>query len=146
MHARIIALGVFCVALPVLAAGEEGKKAVRELDLKGAKTPAEGAIERPRVIATAAELNTAFPDAAVAGRLAKEVDFDNEQLLVFTWSGSGQDKLTPEYKVLCIKSKESEVVFRYTSGGATDRKAHAHLFVVPKGQKTTWRVETGKNK
>lgn len=146
MRTRILAMAAFCVALPVLAGADEGKKAVRELDLKGATAPADGAVERPRVIVTVAELNTAFPDATVAGRLAKELDFDREQLLLFTWSGSGQDKLTPEYKMLCIKSKESEVVFRYTSGDATDRKAHAHLFVVPKSQKTTWRVETGKNK
>ena len=74
------------------------------------------------------------------------MDFGTEQLLLFTWSGSGRDKLTPEFKVLCSKSKEAEVVFRYTPGGSTDRKAHARLFVVPKDKRTTWRVETGKGK
>jgi hypothetical protein len=146
MRTRMIALAACCVGLPLITAADEGNRAVRELDLKGATTPAEGTVERPRVIATAAELNTAFPDAATRTRLAKGVDFDREQFLLFTWSGSGLDKLTPELKRLCSKTKQSEVVFRYTPGSSTDRKAHAHLFVVPKDTTTTWRVETGKGK
>lgn len=145
MRTRIAALAAICLAIPLLTAADEVKKAVRELDLTGVM-PANGAVERPRAITTEAELNTAFADTTVRARLAKEVDFDKEQLLLFTWSGSGQDKLTHEFKLLCEKSKESEVVFRYTPGDSTDRKGHTHLYVVPKDKKTTWRVEIGKVK
>lgn len=145
MLTRITTLAVFCVSVPLLAAADEGKKAVRELELN-VTAPADGSVARPRVIATEAELTAAVPDAAVRARMAKAVDFDKEQLLLFVWSGSGQDKLTPEFKVLCSKSKESEVVFRYVPGDSTDKKGHARLFVVPKDKKTTWRVETGKDK
>ncbi len=143
MRTRIATLAAICLAIPWLSAADEGKKAVRELDLTGVM-PANGTVERPRAITTEAELATAFPDTTVRARLAKEVDFDKEQLLLFTWSGSGQDNLTAAFKVLCEKSKESQVVFRYTAGDSTDRKGHAHLFVVPKDKKSTWRVEISK--
>ncbi len=79
-------------------------------------------------------------------RAAKAVNFDEELLLLFVWSGSGRDKLTPEFKVLCSKSKETEVVFRYAPGDSTDKKGHARLFVIPKDKKSKWRVATGKDK
>ncbi len=63
MLIRITTLALFCVSIPLLAAEDEGKKAVRELGLN-ATAPADGSVTRPRVIATEAELTAAFPDAA----------------------------------------------------------------------------------
>ena len=142
MSSRLSALAACCVALPLVAA-QEGRTPVRELDLKAAVTPtADGRVDRPRVIATEAELTAAVPDGATRVGLVKQVNFEAEQLVLFTWTGSGRDTLTAEYKVLCSKSREAEVVFRYTPGGTADRTAHARLFAVPKEKRTTWRVET----
>lgn len=142
MRTLLIALAACCVALHLVAA-QEGTKAVRELDPKAAATPTvESRIDRPRVIATEAELAAAVPNEATRVGLVKQVNFETEQLVLFTWSGSGRDTLTAEYKVLCSKSREAEVVFRYTPGGTADRTAHARLFAVPKEKRTTWRVET----
>src|SRR5262245_29900041 len=74
---------------------KEAKDDVRELDVKARKVgPPRGDVKKPAVITNADELAKAVADKDMQERIKKDVDFGKQQLLLFTWSGSGQDKLT----------------------------------------------------
>ncbi len=117
-------------------AKKDDKKTVREIDLKGLKRELPGQFGKPAVITSAEELAKAFPEKDIQARIAKDVDFQKEQLLFFAWSGSGGDKLT--YKVEDGK-KGPEVVFQRAAGFTDDLASHFRLFAVPRG--AAWRID-----
>ncbi len=83
---------------------------------------------KPLKITTEAELAKVTPDTALAG-LKKQVDFKKEYLLVFTWAGSGGDRMT----VTVEKGKKGpEAVFKRTLGRTNDLRRHQKLFVLPR--------------
>ncbi len=70
--------------------------------------------------------------------LSKQVDFKNQTVLVFAWSGSGQDKLT--YEVL--ESYPEQIVFNYTRGRTKDLRPHVYVFALRSNVKS----RTGRGK
>jgi hypothetical protein len=102
--------------------------AVRALDVK-IEGMAKGRFGAPVVIASPEELAKAIPDEAAVAAIAKAVDFKTERLLYFTWSGSGQDKLT---FTTAEGKKGVEVTFTYAPGRTRDVRAHNKLFAIPK--------------
>jgi hypothetical protein len=58
------------------------------------------------------------------------VDFKKEYLLLFRWSGSGRDRITPSVEK---GKKGDEAVFTYQMGKTRDLRFHARLFAVPVG-------------
>src|SRR5262245_38201288 len=92
-------LAVVALALSAAYADETNKEGkdglVREIDLKGCilgKTT--GVATKPTKIANAEQLAQAIPDKESRDRIAKQVDFDKEELLFFTWIGSATDRLS----------------------------------------------------
>jgi hypothetical protein len=117
-------LVVAALTLPAASAEETNKKdrdaIVRWIDLTGFfRTRTVGIASKPTRITNAAELTQAFPDTDEEwrGRIAKQVDFEKEELLFFAWTGSNTDKLS--FKV--EETKTGPVaVFRYEQGGGED--------------------------
>lgn len=79
----------------------------------------------PLEIRSADEAAKHFDDKALAA-LKKQVDFENQIVLVFAWKGSGQDKL--DYKVL--ESFPEQVVFEVTRGRTKDLRSHTQVYVL----------------
>jgi hypothetical protein len=119
------------LAVPAFA---EDKPQVRALVMKDVKLvqPKDfGAPPKAIEIKTADELakSAAFADDAGRDAIKKQVDFTKEKLVVFAWSGSGGDQLTPELKA---DGKKLAAVFTYKVGETDDLRRHALAFVVPK--------------
>ena len=139
-------LAVAALALPVASAEEANKKdkdaVVREIDLKGfTRARTRGVATKPTKITNAEELARAFPDSDEEwlDRIAKQVDFDKEELLFFAWTGSaGTDELS--FKVEETK-KGPVVVFIYKQGRGEDfPRPIFRLYALAKN----WRVESTK--
>jgi hypothetical protein len=144
MSTRLFAAAVCGLALAALGFADEPKKdlkdLVKEIDLKGfSSKPKPGTVDKPTVIPTADGAAKAFPDDEVQARIKKEVDFGKQQLLFFSWAGSGGDKL--EYTV--EEGKKGPVVtFQFTAGRTRDLRGHVHLFALPAD--ATWEVKSGR--
>jgi hypothetical protein len=121
----------------VSVADEPAKEPVRKIDLDGfnAARSADNA-PKPVMITNADELAKAIADKDWQAKIAKQVDFNKEQLVFFAWAGSGQDKLSARVDK---DKKEPVVVFSYTQGLTDDLRSHFHLYAV--GKDATWRVE-----
>jgi hypothetical protein len=129
-------LAVLFLVVPALADNE--KPAVRELPTKDVKVVAveRGKATEPAEIKSADELakSPLFADDASRDAVKKQVDFAKEKLVVFSWGGSGQDRIAGELKA---EDKSATAVFTYTRGLTRDFRQHASLFAVPKDSKVT---------
>jgi len=117
-------LAVAALVLPVASAEETNKKdkvaLVRVIDLKDfTRARTSGVATKPTKITNAAELAKAFPDTDRNWRnqIARQIDFEKEELLFFAWTGSNTDSLS--FKVEQT-SKGPVVVFRYKEGFGED--------------------------
>jgi len=115
-----------CGLMAVAATADDKKAVVREVDLKGYEVNAKnrGQVTKPTKITSAEELAKALPGKDVAEKVAKQVDFSKEYLLLFRWSGSGGDQLTA--------SGETKATFAHQRGLTKDLRQHLHLFAVAK--------------
>jgi len=55
------------------------------------------------------------------------VDFNKQQVVIFAWQGSGQDRL------MGSQSSDEEANFRYISGRTRDLRTHTAIYALPKG-------------
>src|SRR4051812_30881349 len=106
--------GVFlCVLAGLLtglsAARADDKVEVRELDVKGIIPPGKGDVTKPTEITSADDLAKVASDKDGLETLKKQVNFDKEKVLLFTWQGSGQDKMT-------ASGEKGEVAFKLKPG------------------------------
>jgi hypothetical protein len=115
----LLAAVVCCGAVLATAAGQEAQQ-------EKAKDAAE-----PRLIS----------GVVTADEVRKQVDFDKEYLMLFRWSGSGQDRLTAE--LTGQKEGRPMVVFHFTGGKTKDLKQHSRLFAIGKG--VPHRLDKGKS-
>jgi hypothetical protein len=128
-------IAALCVALLLFAATltaaddqtEPKAKAVkpREIDAKGGLPAGRGSHDKPTVITTEKELAAQVSNEETRAAILKKVDFKKEQLLLFSWAGSGGDKLTP------VEGKAGEAAFEFRPGFTDDFVRHAKLFAVP---------------
>ena len=95
--------------------------------------------EKPQEIKSSDDLEKAFPNEVVRKQVAAAVDFKTQTLLLFKWSGSGQDQLT--FKVEKANSGKS-VVFQYKAGLTRDLRGHAYLYAIKTG--VTYKTEKGR--
>src|SRR5262245_27995203 len=138
-------LAVAALALPVASAEEANKKnkdaVVREIDFNGfTRAKTRGVASKPTKITSAEELAMAFRDSDEEwlGRIARQVDFEKDELLFFAWTGSNTDRLS--FKVEETR-KGPVVVFRYEQGRGDDMPHPKFcLYAVAKN----WRVESTK--
>ncbi|VTR90855.1 unnamed protein product [Gemmata massiliana] len=127
-----------CAALVLVVgavfANEPAKPEARVLNLKDVHVVAQsdGGEPKPSEIKSAKELadSLLFADAARRDAIKKQVDFEKEKIVVFAWSGSGQDKLT------ATMSKDGKTAeFTLKTGLTDDLRRHALVFAVPKDAK-----------
>lgn len=112
---------------------DEKKELVRRLELKDAKIEPRkaGGVDKPMKVTSKEELAIAVKDMDTQDAIAKVVDFDKEYVLIFTWGGSGADKLT-------AASEKDVVTFTMKRGLTKDLRQHAPVFVLSK--EATWVV------
>lgn len=125
---RLVVLGMALALLNTTLMAEDSPK-VRELDTKNLKfvPPRGGKATDPAVIASKEDLAKSPVVGAAAAAIAKQVDFAKENVVVFAWAGSGQDKVAPPSEV-----KEKTATFTYTRGFTRDLRQHVKVFAVPK--------------
>jgi len=145
MRSEMLALAAFgLVLLPAAYADETNKGSkdgvVREIDLRGySRDKTTGVATKPTKICSSEELAKAIPEKEWRDRIAKQVDFDKEELLFFSWTGSaGTDALT--FKV--EETKNGPIaVFSYKAGRGEDfPRPIFRLYALAKN----WRVESTK--
>ena len=121
---------VVALMIPALAAAEE-KKVVKEIPTKDLKlkVPEGGKAGVPAEVKSAEELAKCPVCGDEAEAIKKQVDFSKEKLLVFAWSGSGQDKVDVTGET---KDGKTALTVAYTPGKTRDLRRHVKLFVVPK--------------
>jgi len=91
--------------------------------------PNRGAFGDPQVIESLDELKSQVDDEKARKQIAEQVDFDKQKLLLFRWSGSGQDKLAIDLKET---DKQQTATVTYKRGRTRDLRPHTYLFVLPK--------------
>ena len=122
-------------------AGPAGPGIVRALPAVKLAPPPDGgrgSVQKPETVDSARRLAELVPDEKQAKDLAKRIDWDKQRVLVFRWSGSGQDRL--EFTSAGTSPAKVEFVFR--PGRTRDLRRHARLFVIARDAK--WAVVRGK--
>lgn len=66
-----------------------------------------------------------------AAEKLKPVNFGKQKVVLFQWSGSGQDRLETR---LIEKNMASELEVKRIRGRSRDLRSHTHVFVMPKNQ------------
>ncbi len=129
---RTAACFVALIPLALLAAPTRDESVVRPIEIK---LPGEqkGKPTEPTTITSKKELEKAVTDETAQGVLAKAVDFDKEKIVLFTWAGSGQDKVNH----MVSDAKPVEITFTYAPGRTRDLRQHSKAFAVPKDAKVT---------
>jgi hypothetical protein len=94
-----------------------------------------GRFGKPVEIGSAEALKELNLDEQRQKKLQEQVNFDQQTLLVFAWSGSGQDRIQFE------SNDESpvEIVFTRKPGRTRDLRRHVRAFAIPKEAK--WSVK-----
>ena len=85
-----------------------------------------GNVRNPRRLETMDECSGTLGKAATEA-IFEQMDFDTHDVLLFEWSGSGQDELS-------IKNQIGRyVVFEYTPGRTRDLRQHCQAYAIKKG-------------
>ena len=123
---RAILTAVVVGLATAAATADDKKSVVREVSVKDLDLnfKERGVVTKPTKIMSAEELVKAMPGKDAAEKVAKQVDFSKEYLLLFRWSGSGGDQLTA--------GGETKATFAYQRGLTKDLRQHLHLFAVAK--------------
>jgi hypothetical protein len=131
---RAAILGALFLAVPAIAADD--KPAVKEIATKDLKVtfPKGGKATEPTEIKTADDLAKSPVLKDSADDIKKQVDFAKEKLVLFTWSGSGGDRIIPV--------ENTAGGFIHSLGLTRDLRMHVKLFVVPKDAEV--KVSVGK--
>ena len=122
-----LSLCALLLVVPAILADEvepkDRKPAAREIKVEG--LPAgQGELKEPAKIASKDDLEKLVSDKELREKILKQVDLKKEYLLLFQWSGSGQDKLE-------MKEEKGTVTFSYVRGRTRDLRRHARLFALP---------------
>ena len=90
--------------------------------------------KKPLEIRSAKEAAKHFDEDNLA-KLKKKVDFAKQFVLVFTWRGSGQDRL----KYAVAESYPEQIFFTYKRGRTRDLRQHIYVFALRSNVK--WSVK-----
>jgi len=80
---------------------------------------------RPLVITSMKEAETHFTEKGMDA-LRKRIDFSKQALLVFAWSGSGQDRI----ETAIAESYPEQISFQYKRGRTRDLRSHVKMFAL----------------
>jgi hypothetical protein len=92
---------------------------------------------KPIVLRSEKEAAEHFTKDGLA-KLTKQVDFQQQFVLLFAWRGSGQDRL--QYAV--AESYPEQVFFKYKPGRTRDLRPHVYLYALRSNVK--WSVKRGR--
>lgn len=122
----LLALGFAAFA----SARDDKKELAREVVLKDAKLAlkAGGESGEPVQVGSKDELAKVLEDKDAQDAIAKMIDFDTEYVLIFAWSGSGEDRLV-------AKVEKDTVAFSIIGGRTKDRRAHMRVYALAKEAK-----------
>jgi len=110
-------------------AADEKNELAREVVLKDAKLAVKNAKPgQPMKIASKEDLAKMIEAEDAQAALAKEIDFDKEYALIFTWSGSGGDRLV-------ANAEKDTVAFSIIPGRTKDLRGHTRVYAVVKDAK-----------
>jgi hypothetical protein len=127
MRTMMLALAATLLAVGSGFAEDKKDAIVRSIDAKGPNAPGRGDPSKPAKVTSAEELEKAVgKDQAEA--IGKAVDFKKEYVLVFSWSGSGGDKLT----AVGEKGDKPSAVFTLKRGLTRDLRPHFYVYAVAK--------------
>ena len=94
----------------------------------------------PVSIANEDQLTAAIPDRSAFDAVAKAVDFSRQQLLLFSWSGSGGDRLIAEPKV---EAGMTTIDLEFEFGLTDDIREHQALLAISKDARWQINIEDG---
>ena len=92
-----------------------------------------GKFDSPVEVSTYEELEKAVPDEAAREAIVKSVDCKAYKLVIFSWQGSGQDKI----EVLVKESFPEQLVFQRVPGRTKDLRTHLKVYAVRRDVKYT---------
>ena len=118
-----MALCAFVLASFSLFAAD-AEPAGKPRELKVTKAPAGERMMKTSKITSLADFTKEF-GKEVADEIAKEVNFKSEYVVVFTWSGSGGDKME-------MSTEGKKATFTKKFGLTRDLRPHFKVFVLPK--------------
>jgi len=131
----IIAPLILCAS----AIAEETKAALPPIEAiaapKPSKVPKDEVNEKKPLVITSLEQATKHFTDEDLDELKKKVDFTKQQLLIFAWSGSGQDKITYDVG----ESDPEQIFFTYQPGRTRDLRPHLYVYVLRSNVK--WSVK-----
>jgi hypothetical protein len=118
---------IVCAAIVCLTAvAAPAQEAITALDVLPVESVFENALwNRPRPIASMQEAAACFGREAL-GTLGRQVDFEQQFLLLFAWRGSGGDRL--RYTV--AESFPEQISFSLKRGLTRDLRPHAHVYAL----------------
>jgi len=93
-------------------------------------------VSNPLVLRSTVDAAQHFDEAELA-KLKQSVDFEQQFVLVFAWTGSGQDKLD----AMVLESFPEQIHFSYERGLTRDLRSHVQVFAVRSN--VTWRAPGG---
>jgi hypothetical protein len=135
MPHRFLPALAFLLIAPLLLAADKPPP-IKEISIKERPDVPKASADKPVVITTEDQLKDTFKDEDVRDQIKKNVDFKNEQLLVFAWKGSGGDKI----KFTVDETRAGfNVNFTFKQGQTDDLRSHLQMFVLPKD--ATWKVK-----
>ena len=140
MKPAAIAISVLLAQLVLLFAfvdmsAAESKSKVRKITIEAPLPRAKlsFAFGPPVEITSGDAIGKTIPNSEAIDELKRKIDFDNEKLLVFLWSGSGEDRIL-------AKEHEGKVVLTLVPGKTRDLRPHCELFAVARDVTYTVKV------
>jgi len=89
-------------------------------------------VDQPLIIESVEQLEKDFDDKGFLAKVKLLADLSKDRLIVFTWSGSGGDKLE---LVSGDTMNMGNTTFAYKRGLTRDLRQHTHIYVMPQGTK-----------
>ena len=126
--------GALAEEMPATRPANPKVPAIRELTVAAKETVfGKSSWDKPLVLKSAKEAGEFFAEEELA-KLVKDVNFDQQVVLVFAWHGSGGDKLTHAV----AESYPEQVMFKYSRGRTKDLREHVLVFALRSN--VTWQV------
>lgn len=119
----------------VLPVRDSAIERVREIDMNGVSLPGfASGFPKLITISSGGDLAQVIANQDVRGRISKQIDFENEELLLFRWTGSNTDRLGFAMEAT---SQGTTAVFSFSKGQGEDfPHPRCRLFIVAKN---SWR-------
>ena len=92
---------------------------------------------KPIVLRSEKEAAEHFSEDGLA-KLTKQVDFEQQFVLLFAWRGSGQDRLRHDV----AESYPEQVFFTYKAGRTRDLRPHVYVYALRSNVK--WSMKQGR--